>query len=147
MNETAGNVQVRANGLEISGKIHPLYSGDMHYWRIAPQAWGRALERVREMGFNFICTYIPWSVHEIARGNYDFGSRSPANDIARFLNLCRKKGLFVLVRPGPHINAEITYFGYPKRIFALQEILSRNPDGATVIIPALPRMFPAPDTR
>ncbi|MEW6201402.1 MAG: beta-galactosidase [bacterium] len=144
MNETTNRVQVRANGLEIGGKVYPLYSGDMHYWRVAPQAWGRALERVVDMGFKFICTYIPWSVHETARGNYDFGSRSHANDIARFLSLCRKKGLFVLVRPGPHINAEITYFGYPKRIFALQEILSRNPDGAPVIIPAPPRMFPAP---
>ncbi|MEW5947172.1 MAG: beta-galactosidase [bacterium] len=135
---------VNYGGLEIDGALYPLYSGSVHYWRLETDVWETALDHVREMGFRFVCTYIPWSVHEVRRGTFDFGERTPEKDVGRFLETCRRKGFFVLVRPGPHINSELTYFGYPERIFAIPEALSRNPDGAPVLVPAPPRMFFAP---
>lgn len=137
-------IRVMPNGLEIDGRLHPLYSGDMHYWRVERARWTECLDRVKEMGFRFVCTYIPWSVHEETRGLFDFGNRDPKKDIEAFLNLCAEKGLYALVRPGPHINAELTYFGYPERLFTMPEVLSETAEGTQAIVMVPPRCFPAP---
>jgi beta-galactosidase len=50
----------------------------------------------------------------------------------------------VIARPGPHINAEMTYFSYPERLFADEELMARCADGAMTLLPAPPRMFPLP---
>ena len=130
--------------LYIDGSPVSLFSGSFHYWRVKPGLWEDLLQRVKGMGFGIVETYIPWSVHETSPGRFDFGKGDPGLDIRRFLNLCAAAGVKVLARPGPHINAELTYFGYPERIFADEEILSRCADGTPVVLPVPPRMFPAP---
>jgi beta-galactosidase len=130
--------------LLVEGEPVSLFSASFQYWRSIPSAWQRCLRVIRDMGFHVIETYMPWSVHELARGKFDFGSREPARDIARFLDLCAAEGIQVLARPGPHINAELTYFGFPKRIFAYEEMLCRSSDGTVAYLPAPPRMFPLP---
>jgi len=121
-----------------------LVSGSVHYWRLDRSRWGEILDRVREMGFETICTYVPWCVHEISRGEFDFGEINPDYDLDAFLTLCEKKDMHVLLRPGPHVNSEITYFGFPKRIVHDPEIQSVTADGTPVIFPSPPRMFPVP---
>ncbi len=121
-----------------------LIGGSVHYWRLDRSLWPDILDRVKEMGFHTICTYIPWSVHEIARDEFDFGAIDANLDIDAFLVLCEEKGLHVLLRPGPHVNSEITYFGFPKRIVLDPEIQSRTADGTPVVFPSPPRMFPVP---
>ena len=138
------SVCVNSQGVEIDGRTYPLYSGSVHYWRLDRDKWSDVLDRVVEMGFRFVCTYIPWSVHEVADGEYDFGRNGSSKDIGAFIDLCAEKRLLVLVRPGPHINAEITYFGYPERLFRREELLARTVDGTLAYVPAAPRFFPAP---
>ncbi|MBZ0252330.1 MAG: beta-galactosidase, partial [Candidatus Methylomirabilis sp.] len=137
-------VSLTPHGLRVGEEDLPLISGAMHYWRVPRAKWGECLDRVAEMGFRIVETYVPWSVHEVERGRFDFGERDPGKDFSAFARLVQDKGLKLLVRPGPHINAEITYFGYPKRLFAIEDALSRGPEGAPVILPVFPRMFPAP---
>ena len=98
-----------------TGESLPLYSGAVHYWRLDPALWRSILTTVRELGFRCVETYVPWSVHEVAPGEFDFSGH---RDVDAFLRLCRELGLYAIVRPGPHINAEITYFGYPERIIS-----------------------------
>jgi beta-galactosidase len=102
------------------------------------------LSSVKGMGFDIIETYMPWSVHEVSPGEFDFGALDPARDLPGFLSECRAAGVRVLARPGPHINAEMTYFGYPERLFADGELLARCADGTAVVLPSPPRMFPLP---
>ncbi len=135
-------VTAAPNGLLADGRLVPLLSGDVHYWRLSPKDWPEILRRVRELGFRMICTYIPWSVHEMSPGNFDFGEFDPAKNVGQFLDLARETGLAVLVRPGPHINAEITYFGYPRRLFEDPAFLARDSRGGMVLLPAPPRAFP-----
>jgi beta-galactosidase len=137
------SVTVAENGLLVDGRLVPLLSGDVHYWRLNAKDWPAILQRVMELGFRMICTYIPWSVHEITPGNFDFGELDPAKNLGAFLDLARELGLAVLVRPGPHINAELTYFGYPRRLFEDPTFLARDSRGGPVILPIPPRMFPA----
>ena len=118
------DIELNKNGLKIGKQTIPFISGSCHYWRLDRSKWPLILGNFADLGFPIIQTYVPWSVHEIAPGQFDFGEFSPNKDLPAFLDMCREHDLFVLLRPGPHINAEITYFGYPKRIFENPENLS-----------------------
>jgi beta-galactosidase len=135
-------VTLDERGLLLDGRPTPWISGDVHYWRHPAKDWPMLLERVRALGLQMLCTYIPWSVHEAAPGAFDFGELDPAKAVDRFLDLAGQMGFKVLVRPGPHINAELTYFGFPPRLFDDPRFLARNARGGYVILPALPRAFP-----
>jgi beta-galactosidase len=138
------NVSVLLNeqGFVLNGREVPWVSGDIHYWRHSAKDWPVLLERIKALGFGVVCTYIPWSVHEATPGTFDFGDLDPAKDVGRFIDLVAQHGLHLLVRPGPHINAELTYFGYPARLFDNPQFLARNARGGAVILPVLPRAFP-----
>lgn len=131
-------------GIRIGEQELPLYSGSIHYWRMKQENWDRALENIKKMGFGIVETYIPWAVHETSPGEYDFGEKDPDKDLEKFLTLCEKHGLYVIVRPGPHINAEMTLFGYPEWILADEEIQARSPLGTTVVYPYVTKQFPIP---
>lgn len=137
-------VRFGENGIVIDGRELPLYSGSVHYWRIERKHWESVLEQSKEMGFEIIETYIPWSVHETAPGVYDFGEKDERKDLEAFLSLCERKGLWVIVRPGPHINAEMTLFGYPEWILADEEIQARTPQGTSVVYPYVTKQFAVP---
>jgi len=138
------SVKVTSRGLKAGKKEIPLILGAVHYWRLEKKLWPRLLDKVKEMGFGMIETYIPWSVHETGRGEFDFGKVDPDKDVDRFLSLCEDKDIYVMVRPGPHINSEITYFGYPERVLADRECLASSAQDTPVVIPVPPRAFPVP---
>lgn len=137
-------VEVKYDGLYVNGKRIPVYSGTVHYWRLERNLWPELLDKVKGMGFQMLETYIPWSVHEIEQGKFDFGQINPNKDLDAFLSLGEKKGFYLLVRPGPHINAELTYFGYPRRVLLDPEIQARTADNTPAILPVPPKHFPIP---
>ena len=139
-----GQPEIRGRVLAVGNRRVPLYSGAMHYWRLDPDAWQPALAELRNMGLAIVETYIPWGVHETGPGEFDFGERDPRKDVGRFLDLAREVGLLSFVRPGPHINAEMTYFGLPERIVYDKACQARSPRQNAVILPFPPRMFPVP---
>ena len=98
---------------------------------------------MKSLGFTTISIYIPWEVHEIERGKFDFGQNNPSNDIDAFLTLIEEKGLNIVVRPGPQINSELTWFGYPLRILADPELQALNGQGTKAILTQVPRPIPA----
>jgi beta-galactosidase len=139
-------VRVHPHGLELEGASEPLplWCGAMHYWRHAPEAWGPGLDAMKAMGLRLVDTYVPWGIHEVEPGAFDFGERDPSLDVARFLGLVHERGLKAVVRPGPHINAELTYFGLPERIAWERECQARTPRDNPVMLPMLPVAFPVP---
>jgi beta-galactosidase len=116
----------------------------MHYWRLDPDNWARALDSIVTVGFRFVDTYVPWAVHETAPRIYDFGAQDPRRNLRRFLQFAHERDLCVLLRPGPHINAELTYFGLPERVVWNSEFQARTARGNPVILPMLPLAFPVP---
>lgn len=137
-------IKVTNRGLIAGKKQIPLILGAVHYWRIERKLWSEILDKVAGMGFSMIETYIPWSVHEVRRGHFDFGQKKPENDVDAFLNMCHEKNLHVLVRPGPHINSELTYFGFPERVLADKDCQAVTAQNTPAIMPVPPRGFPAP---
>ena len=137
---TDRGIRLTRQGIHLSDRVLPFLSGSCHYWRLERSKWPLILGNFADLGFPILQTYVPWSVHETAPGQFDFGDFSPNKDLAAFLDLCAETGLYVFLRPGPHINAEITYFGYPKRLFENPENLSVSSTGGQVILPAMPSM-------
>jgi beta-galactosidase len=99
---------------------------------------------MRAMGLRMVDTYVPWGVHEEDKGDFDFGARDGRKDVARFVRMVGERGMFVVLRPGPHINAELTYFGLPERIVWDRECQSRTPRDNPVMLPIVPVAFPVP---
>jgi beta-galactosidase len=141
------NVRVRlhAHGLDLGqGEVLPLWAGAMHYWRHPPHEWRTALEAMRAMGLRLVDTYVPWGIHETGPGEYDFGERDPRLHVVSFLEQAHDVGLRCVLRPGPHINAEMTHFGLPERIVWDPECQARTPGGHPVMLPIVPVAFPVP---
>ncbi|APR83212.1 Beta-galactosidase [Minicystis rosea] len=96
------------------------------------------------MGLRLVDTYVPWNVHEVAPGQLELGRGDPQRDVGAFLRLAHELGLYAIVRPGPHINAELTYFGIPERVIWDPSCQARSPRGNPVMLPMLPFAFPVP---
>lgn len=128
---------------QVGDKIVTLYSGAVHYWRLDRDKWDDILDKVIGMGFNAITSYIPWEIHEIEPGKFDFGQINPSNDIDAFITLCEEKGLFVIVRPGPQINSELTWFGYPRRILEDPQLQALTAMGSKAVLTQVPKPIPA----
>lgn len=122
----------------------PLLAASVHYYGVEPSEWRTALRAIKEHGFRLVDTYVPWGVHEIAPGEFDFGSRSARRDLKRFLRIAQEQGLYAIVRPGPHINAELTFFGIPERVIWDPACQARSPGGNPVFLPMPPLGFPVP---
>jgi beta-galactosidase len=138
-------VTLSPHGLDLGdGEVLPLWAGAMHYWRHPRNEWRAGLEAMRAMGLRMVDTYVPWGVHEIAAGEFDFGERDSRLDVAAFLRMAHEVGLRCLLRPGPHINAELTFFGLPERVVWEPECQARTPGGHPVMLPIVPVAFPVP---
>jgi beta-galactosidase len=129
---------------EALGRVLPLRVASFHYFHHEPALWGPALDAFASLGFTIIDTYIPWGIHEISSGNYDFGARKKRLDLRAFLREVAARGLFALVRPGPHINGELSFFGLPERVVWDPPCQARTPKGNPVVLPMLPLAFPVP---
>ncbi len=134
--------------LRLGEREVPLRSGAMHYWRLAKEHWRDALRQVKALGLPMVETYVPWGVHEVELRDglpvFDFGDRDPRRDLAGFLDLAAEEDLLVFVRPGPHINAELTGFGLPARVLDDPEVQARSPRGNPVVLFFPPKMFTVP---
>jgi beta-galactosidase len=140
---TERRVSVGNGEFRIDGRVEKLYGGAVHYWRLDREKWETILQSVKDLGFTMISIYIPWEAHEIERGVFDFGERDPRTDIDAFLTLCEQKGFRIVVRPGPQINSELTWFGYPKRILADAELHALSAQGSKSILTQVPKPIPA----
>ncbi|HEU5087113.1 MAG TPA: beta-galactosidase family protein, partial [Roseiflexaceae bacterium] len=94
----------------LDGRRTLLLSGAIHYPRSTPAMWDEMMQRSKAAGLNTIETYVFWNLHEEQRGVFDFSGRL---DLLHFCRLAQKQGLYVILRIGPYICAEINYGGFP----------------------------------
>lgn len=116
----------------------------VHYWRTPVGRWEQVLDRLSAAGMQGIDVYVPWNPHEVEPGRFDFGEADPVLDLPRFMDLARERGMWVLLRPGPQVNAELNNFGLPTRIVRDEQIQALGPRGRPVFCPSPPVFFPVP---
>ncbi len=88
-----------------------LYSGEIQYARVPESEWEDRIIKAKNSGLNCIATYFFWSAIEPVQGVFNFSGRY---DIHRFVDLCRKHGMFVILRLGPIANGELRNGGLPQ---------------------------------
>ncbi|MEO8231974.1 MAG: beta-galactosidase [Ignavibacteriota bacterium] len=97
------------------GKPFFVVSGEIHYFRLDPKLWEKHLILLKDSGANTTSTYIPWDWHEYEENKLDFtGETHPAKNLIKYIKLCKKVGLNLIVKPGPYILAEYESEGLPK---------------------------------
>ncbi len=107
-------VELRENQINVGGRKIPLLSGEVHYWRLNPRYWKAILDEIRQMGLKVVSTYIPWDYHEVKRGHFDFtGETDETHNLKAFLDLTRREGFWLIIRPGPYIYSEWPNDGIP----------------------------------
>lgn len=118
-------ITVKNKNFYKDGKLHYVYSGAIHYFRVLPSCWRDRLEKIKNCGFNAIETYTCWSLHERKEGQFDF---SGGLDLARFIDIAEETGLDVIIRPGPYICAETDFGGMPSWLLNYSGIGLRSYD-------------------
>lgn len=101
------NIKLQDKKIVVNGKHIPLISGEVHYWRLNPDCWEKIIDRVKELGLEIIATYVPWEYHEVTEGKLDF------DKLVRFIELAKKKNMWLIIRPGPYLYTEWVNKGVP----------------------------------
>ncbi len=97
---------------KVDGQRLNIWSGEVHYWRLpSPNQWRDVLQKMKAAGFNAVSFYFFWGYHQSAPdAPFDF---SGVRDMDLLLRMAAEEGLYVIARPGPYINAEISMGGMP----------------------------------
>ena len=108
---TAHEMTWDSQSLKIDGQRVFIWSGEVHPFRLpSPGAWRDVLQKMRALGFNTVSLYFPWGYYTPSPGVYDF---SGVRDIDGILRMAEEEGLYVIVRAGPYVNAELSRGGFP----------------------------------
>lgn len=94
----------------LDGKPFQYVAGSFHYFRALPQTWREKLKTMRAGGLNVVDIYIQWSLHNPEDGVYNWEGIA---DVEHIVQIAHEEGLYVILRPGPYICAEIDNGGLP----------------------------------
>jgi beta-galactosidase len=125
----AGKFSFSADGSQFLMNETPfqIRSGEMHPARIPVQYWQHRIRMAKAMGMNTIAVYLIWNYHEVNEGEFDFHSEN--RDIAAFIRLCQREGMWVLMRPGPYVCAEWDLGGIPSYLLRHPDVRLRAHSG------------------
>ena len=100
--------------LEKNGKPFVAVSGEFHYSRMNETRWEDELIKMRLGGVNVVSTYLFWNHIEEEEGTFDF---TGSKNLRRFVALCAKHGLYVILRVGPFDHGEVRHGGLPDWLY------------------------------
>jgi len=106
----SGDFVAGENEFLLNHKPFIIRAGELHYTRIPRAYWDHRIRMCKAMGMNTICIYLFWNIHEQTPGVFDFKGQ---NDVAEFVRLIQKNGMYCIVRPGPYVCAEWDMGGLP----------------------------------
>ncbi|KAI9826091.1 MAG: hypothetical protein M1832_000540 [Thelocarpon impressellum] len=95
----------------VRGERILLLSGEVHPFRLpVPDLWLDLLQKIKSLGFNAVSFYVDWNLLEGKQGTY---SAEGIFDFKPFFEAATKAGVYLIARPGPYINAEVSGGGFP----------------------------------
>ncbi|KAM4546396.1 beta-galactosidase-1-like protein 2 [Fundulus diaphanus] len=94
----------------LEGEPFRILGGSVHYFRVPRAYWGDRLMKMKACGINTLTTYVPWSLHQPEKGAFNFHTQL---DLEAYISLAAELGLWVILRPGPYISADMDLGGLP----------------------------------
>jgi hypothetical protein len=88
--------------------------GEIHFSRLWKNRWEDSILKMKSGGVNIISTYVFWIHHEEEEGIFDFNGQ---RDLRRFIKMCKKHELYVIVRIGPFCHGEVRNGGMPDWLY------------------------------
>ncbi|KAH7305960.1 beta-galactosidase [Stachybotrys elegans] len=99
------------HSLAINGQRLMVFSGEVHPFRIpVPSLWFDLFQKMKAAGYNCVSTYVDWMLLEGKRGEF---RAEGIFSLETYFEAAQKAGLYVIVRPGPFINGEVSGGGFP----------------------------------
>lgn len=103
------NYYLEENGTPFFG-----IAGECHYARVHESQWEDTILKMKMCGINIVSTYVFWIHHEEQEGVFRFdGNRN----LRKFVELCKKHGMYVIVRIGPFDHGEVRNGGLPDWLY------------------------------
>ena len=85
-------------------------SGEFHFSRMSDTRWEDEMIKMKMGGISVVATYLFWIHHEEEEGVFDF---TGCRNLRKFVELCHKHGLYVILRVGPFDHGEVRNGGIP----------------------------------
>ena len=125
---TSTGCRLSANNFYFEKDGRPFYpvSGEFHYSRMDDRRWEDELIKMRMGGVNVVSTYLFWNHIEEEEGTFDFTGQ---RNLRKFVELCGKHGLYVILRVGPFDHGEVRNGGLPDWLYGKPfEVRTTHPD-------------------
>ncbi|KAL2070750.1 hypothetical protein VTL71DRAFT_13776 [Oculimacula yallundae] len=115
------------HSLKVYGERVFVFSGEFHPFRLpVPSLWLDVFQKVKALGFNVISFYVDWALLEGKPGVY---SAEGIFAFEPFFAAAQEAGIYLLARPGPYINAEVSGGGFPGWLQRIKgQLRTRDPD-------------------
>ncbi|CZS89191.1 probable beta-galactosidase [Rhynchosporium agropyri] len=115
------------HSLMVYGERVFVFSGEFHPFRLpVPSLWLDVFQKVKALGFNVISFYVDWALLEGKPGVY---SAEGIFAFEPFFDAAKEAGVYLLARPGPYINAEVSGGGFPGWVQRIKgQLRTRAPD-------------------
>ncbi|KXL47480.1 MAG: glycoside hydrolase family 35 protein [Acidomyces sp. 'richmondensis'] len=101
-----------------------MFSGSFHPFRLpVADLYIDVFQKIKALGFNAVTFYTDWALVEAEPGHVRFDG---IFDIEPFIQAAADAGLYLLARPGPYINAEVSAGGIPAWVLQIPCVLRSN---------------------
>ena len=125
-NPQGERIDVNSFYVTIGGRPVIPVMGEFHFSRYPADQWEEEILKMKAGGVTVIPTYVFWNLHEEREGEFHWDGQL---DLRRFLQLCHKHQMQVIIRIGPFCHGEIRSGGFPDWIFAKTlEVRSDDPE-------------------
>ncbi|HEY1724086.1 MAG TPA: beta-galactosidase [Steroidobacteraceae bacterium] len=104
------SLEINSRYLMLDGQPWLPVMGEFHYTRVPERYWDQELAKMRAAGVDVVSSYVIWQHHEQHAGEFNWrGDR----DLRAFVQACARHGLYVMLRLGPWVHAEVRFGGLP----------------------------------
>ncbi|KAI9930751.1 hypothetical protein MW887_011508 [Aspergillus wentii] len=99
------------NAISVRGERILFFSGEFHPFRLpSPGLWLDVFQKIRAMGYSGVSFYVYWALLEGEPGHVRSDGVFALDE---FFAAASEAGIYLLARPGPYINSEVSGGGFP----------------------------------